>query len=107
MVRSFSPAYSKRWPNAEIVAADALIPDSLDRALRGVDTAYYLIHSLLLGPSHFSTADVRAAVNFREAAQKQGVRRIIYLGGLGDIRASRAHLRSRMRVAQNRAGATP
>ncbi len=109
MVRSFSPAYSKRWPNAEIVAADALIPDSLDRALRGVDTAYYLIHSLLLGPSHFSTADVRAAVNFREAAQKQGVRRIIYLGGLGDIRASRApHLRSRMRVAQElSAGATP
>src|SRR5512136_2464430 len=87
MVRSLSPTYSKHWPRAEIVAADALDPASLDLALQGVDTAYYLIHSLLLGPSHFSVADIRAAVNFRDAAQRQGTRRIIYLGGLGDVRA--------------------
>ena len=109
MVRASSPAYSKLWPNAEIVAADALDPASLDLALQGVDTAYYLIHSLLLGPSHFSVADIRAAVNFRDAAKRQGTRRIIYLGGLGDLRASQSpHLKSRMRVAQelNR-GSTP
>jgi uncharacterized protein YbjT (DUF2867 family) len=101
MVRALSPVYSKHWPNAEIVTADALDPASLGPALKGVDTAYYLIHSLLLGPSSFSGADIQAAVNFCKAAEKQGVRRIIYLGGLGDIRASRSpHLKSRMRVAQ-------
>jgi uncharacterized protein YbjT (DUF2867 family) len=109
MVRAFSEAYSNHWPDAEIVAADALDPRSLDPALQGVDTAYYLIHSLLLGPSRFSDADVRAAVHFRDAAERQGVRRIIYLGGLGDIRATRSpHLKSRMRIAQELSrGATP
>ena len=109
MVRAFSPTYSKHWPHAEIVTADALDPVSLNLALQGVDTAYYLIHSLLLGPSHFSVADIQAAINFREAAQKQRIRRIIYLGGLGDVRASRSpHLKSRMRVAQELSrGSTP
>jgi uncharacterized protein YbjT (DUF2867 family) len=109
MVRAFSSAYSNHWPGAEIVKADALEPESLDRALQGVDTAYYLIHSLLLGPSRFSATDVQAAVHFRDAAQRQGVRRIIYLGGLGDIRATRSpHLKSRMRIAQELSrGATP
>ena len=88
MVRALSPTYCKHWPHAEIVAADALDPASLDLALQGVDTAYYLIHSLLLGPSQFSVADIRAAINFRDAAQRQGTRRIIYLGGLGDVRVS-------------------
>lgn len=109
MVRALSPAYSQRWPGAEIVAADALEPKSLDRALQGVETAYYLIHSLLLGPSRFSAADVRAAVQFRDAAQRQRIRRIIYLGGLGDIRGSRSpHLQSRMQVARELSrGSTP
>jgi uncharacterized protein YbjT (DUF2867 family) len=109
MVRASSPTYSKHWPNAEIVTADALEQASLDRALKGVNTAYYLIHSLLLGPSYFSGADIQAAVNFCKAAEKQGVRRIIYLGGLGDIRVSRSpHLKSRMRVAQELSrGSTP
>jgi uncharacterized protein YbjT (DUF2867 family) len=109
MVRAFSTVYSERWPGAEIVVADALEPDSLDRALQGVDTAYYLIHSLLLGPSRFSAADIRAAIHFRDAAERHGIRRIIYLGGLGDIRASRSpHLRSRMQVARELSrGPTP
>jgi uncharacterized protein YbjT (DUF2867 family) len=109
MVRTLSPAYYKRWPRAEIVAADALDPASLDPALQGVDTAYYLIHSLLLGPSRFSVADIQAAVNFRDAAQRQGIRRIIYLGGLGDVRVSQSpHLRSRSQVAQELSrGSTP
>jgi uncharacterized protein YbjT (DUF2867 family) len=109
MVRTLSPTYRRRWPKAEIVAADALDPASLDLALQGVDTAYYLIHSLLLGPSRFSVADIRAAVNFRDAAQRQRIRRIIYLGGLGDVRVSRSpHLRSRVQVAQELSrGSTP
>lgn len=101
MVRAPSPEYAERWPEAEIAAADALDKDSLYHALLGVDTACYLIHSLLLGPKEFETADITAAANFRDAAALAGVKRIIYLGGLGDVRASlSAHLRSRMRVGE-------
>lgn len=109
MVRASSTAYVNHWPDAEIVVGDALDQQSLDKALQGVDTAYYLIHSLLLGPSRFSAADVQAAVHFRDAAQRAGVRRIIYLGGLGDIRATRSpHLKSRMRIARELSrGPTP
>ena len=72
MVRASSPEYATRWPQAEIVVADALEPSDLKGALQGVHTAYYLIHSLLLGPKEFSAADVQAAVNFRVAAEQDG-----------------------------------
>jgi uncharacterized protein YbjT (DUF2867 family) len=109
MVRAASPEYSKRWPTAEIVVADALDPASLAPALQDVHAAYYLIHSLLLGPGQFSSADLEAAANFRTAAQQAGIGRIIYLGGLGDTRSALSeHLHSRMKVAQElSAGAVP
>lgn len=101
MVRAASQEHRERWPNAEIVVADALEPDSLARAVEGVDTIYYLIHSLLAGPTMFESTDIEAAKNVREAAARGRVRRIIYLGGLGDVRSPLSpHLRSRMRVAQ-------
>ncbi len=101
MVRVASPEHRERWPNAEIVVANALDLDSLREAFEGIHTAYYLIHSLLLGPERFESADVRAAVNFRKAAEERGIERIIYLGGLGDVRTPlSAHLRSRMNVAR-------
>ncbi|MCY2925225.1 MAG: SDR family oxidoreductase [Planctomycetota bacterium] len=105
MVRAASPEYAARWPGAQIVVADALRPADLDRALEGVHTAYYLIHSLLLGPENFSAADLLAAANFRRAAHAAGAARIIYLGGLGDARGALSpHLHSRMKVAQALAG---
>ena len=67
----------------ETVAGDVLDSASLARALNGVDTAYYLVHSMQNG-SDFSEKDRQAARNFGEAALAAGVRRIIYLGGLGD-----------------------
>jgi uncharacterized protein YbjT (DUF2867 family) len=100
MVRAASPEYDLMWPGAEIVVADALEADSLKIALAGVDVAYYLMHSLLLGPAEFEAADLVAARNFREAAEANQVRHIIYLGGLGDVQRSlSSHLRSRMEVA--------
>lgn len=105
MVRAASPEYADRWPGAEIVVADALKPADLSAALAGVHTAYYLIHSLLLGPGNFSAADLRAAANFRLAAHAAGTSRIIYLGGLGDARGALSpHLHSRMKVAEALAG---
>ncbi len=101
MVRRESPGELGRWPAAETVVADALDPAALTRALRGVHTAYYLIHSLHLGRDEFESADIRAAVNFRQAAEAGGVDRIIYLGGLGDRSTDlSAHLESRMQVAE-------
>ncbi len=109
MVRTVFPEYSSLWPSAEIVVADALKIDTLRAALEGVDTAYYLIHSLRLGPKKFEQADIDAAGNFRRAAEEKQVKRIIYLGGLGDIRSSlSSHLQNRAEVAvQLKYGKTP
>ncbi len=100
MVRGVSPEYSELWPGAEIGVADARKIESLKLVLQGIDTAYYLIHSLRLGPAEFASADMEAARNFRQAAEEMKLKRIIYLGGLGDIRSSlSSHLRSRAEVA--------
>jgi uncharacterized protein YbjT (DUF2867 family) len=81
--------------DAEVVAGDVLRPDDLAAAMDGVTVAYYLIHSMR-GSGLFSQRDVRAAQNFASAAAATGVRRIIYLGGLGDPQANPSeHLRSR------------
>jgi uncharacterized protein YbjT (DUF2867 family) len=51
--------------------------------MRGVKTAYYLVHSMA-APGDFEDLDRRAATNFAEAAHAAGVTRIIYLGGGGE-----------------------
>jgi uncharacterized protein YbjT (DUF2867 family) len=101
MVRKLSPEQRQLWPDVEIVEADALNLDQLIPALQGIHTAYYLIHSMLMGPGQFEKAETIAAINFRIAAEKASVKRIIYLGGLGDVTTPLSkHLRSRMRVAE-------
>lgn len=109
MVRAASPEQARRWPEAEIVVADALDRAAVEKALEGVDTVFYLIHSLLLGPKDFASADLVAAEHFRIAAGKNHVKRMIYLGGLGDNKTDlSAHLRSRILVAQElQKGAVP
>lgn len=100
MVRAESPEHAERWPEAEVVVADALVADEVVRALDGVHTAYYLIHSMLYGLDKFENADILAARNFSKAAERQEVKRIIYLSGLGDKRTTLSpHLTSRIRVA--------
>lgn len=84
----------------EIVQGDVLDRDSLDRALQGVHTAFYLVH-LMAGSKDFEDADRQAAQNFAEAARDAGVERIIYLGGLGEEGPKLSpHLRSRHEVGQ-------
>ena len=81
-----------------VVRADVLDRGSIGAAMRGVDTAFYLIHSMNAGRS-FEQNDRKGARNFAHAARKGGVRRIIYLGGLGNRDATlSAHLRSRLEV---------
>lgn len=83
----------------QVVKGDVLDPPSLEGALHGVHTAYYLVH-LMSDSKDFETEDRRAAVNFAEAARTAGVQRIIYLGGLGDDTDPNLspHLRSRHEV---------
>jgi len=66
----------------ECVAGDVLKPESLGPALQGVAVAYYLIHSMEAGHD-FAARDREAAASFAAACAAAGVRRIIYLGGLG------------------------
>ncbi|MEO8521986.1 MAG: NAD(P)H-binding protein, partial [Acidobacteriota bacterium] len=83
-------------PATEVVKGDLLDRASLDAALKGVDTAYYLVHSMGSGRD-YARLDREAAERFGAAAKDAGVRRIIYLGGLADPSADLSdHLRSRL-----------
>jgi uncharacterized protein YbjT (DUF2867 family) len=79
----------------EIVEGDALDPAAVSRALDGVGSAYYLIHSMGAGED-FAVRDREAARIFGESARRADVRRLIYLGGLGEAASGlSAHLKSR------------
>jgi uncharacterized protein YbjT (DUF2867 family) len=85
--------------STQVVQGDVLDAPSLEAALHGVHTAYYLVH-LMTDSDDFESEDRQAANNFAEAAKQAGVRRIIYLGGLGDDAdpSLSPHLRSRHEV---------
>jgi len=86
---------ARAWPEpVELVAADALAPATLPAALDGIDVAYYLVHSMAAG-ADFPRLDRQAAANFRDAAARAGVKRIVYLGGLQPEGIASAHLASR------------
>jgi len=91
---------SRLKPGTEAVFADMVDPASLDEAMRGGDIAFYLVHSM--GSSKgFEEKDRSAARNFGGAALNAGVRRIVYLGGLGEESEEMSeHLRSRQEVGK-------
>jgi uncharacterized protein YbjT (DUF2867 family) len=96
--------------DTEVVAGDVLREETLAGVLEGVHTAYYLIHSMgSADRAGFEAQDRRAAENFGRAARAAGVRRIVYLGGLGDEDAELSpHLRSRHDVGRRlRASGVP
>ena len=86
---------ARGWPDAvDLVEADALAAGTLPAALEGIDVAYYLVHSMAAG-SDFPRLDREAAENFRDAAARAGVKRIVYLGGLQPAGDASTHLASR------------
>jgi len=86
---------------AEAAIGDLLEPDTLPAAMEGIDTAYYLVHSMAGGRAGFEARDRAAAVNFAKAATAAGVRRVIYLGGLGEMGGDLSeHLKSRLEVGE-------
>jgi uncharacterized protein YbjT (DUF2867 family) len=90
--------HPERYSGAGTPAAgDVGDESSLRTALDGCEAAYYLVHSL--DSADFQAKDADAARSFARAASDAGVRRIIYLGGLGDDSDDlSAHLRSRRQV---------
>jgi uncharacterized protein YbjT (DUF2867 family) len=81
--------------STSVVRGDCLDASTLGPALAGIETAFYLVHSMG-NTKDFEEQDRRAAHNFGIAAKRAGVRRIVYLGGLGESSDGLSkHLRSR------------
>ena len=90
---------SRAASSTEIAAGDALDAPAVRRALDGVTVVYYLIHSM--GGEDFAARDREAARILGQAACEAGVRRIIYLGGLGESGGGLSeHLRSRQETGE-------
>ena len=89
----------------EVMYADLLQPETLPQAMEGVDAAYYLVHSMggrsIAETKAFAERDRQCATNFLQAAEAAGLKRIIYLGGLGETGDKLSkHLASRQEVAE-------
>jgi len=84
----------------ELHEGDVLDPSSLEGAGDGIDVAYYLVHSMGRGGGHegFAERERRGATSFARMAHDEGVKRVVYLGGLGEPRSD--HLRSRAETAR-------
>ena len=101
MVQNKYVPFVLKHPRIELVYADCLNKDELEPALQDIEIAYYLIHSMKAKKSQFAEKDKTLAQNFVNVAEKCAVKKIIYLGGLGetDSRLS-SHLKSRKEVGE-------
>jgi uncharacterized protein YbjT (DUF2867 family) len=98
LARDPERAKDLREGGCEVRQADVLDPETLRPALEGADVAYYLVHSMGRGAdADFAERDRRGAENFAAAAAAAGVKRVVYLGGLGE---GSKHLDSRHSTAQ-------
>ncbi len=88
---------AKTGPSTEVVQGDFLDGASLERAMDGIDTAFYLVHSMGTAGA-FDEEETRSARNFVKAAQKNKIAKIIYLGGLSHGTKLSPHLKSREAV---------
>lgn len=101
LARDPSHISGRGWERVDVRRGDALDAGSLLPAMEGVDVAYYLIHSMTHGEGKFEDQDRMAAEHFGMAASAAGVRRIIYLGGLGKADETLSpHLASRHEVGR-------
>lgn len=106
LARNPERAQKLREAGCDVRQADVLEPETLGPALEGVEVAYYLVHSMGRGSDgDFAARDAQAAENFAAAAASAGVKRIVYLGGLGE---GSKHLDSRHATAEKlREGEVP
>jgi uncharacterized protein YbjT (DUF2867 family) len=101
--RSYEKLKKRYWakhPAVELWPLNVLRPDLVEAALQGCDVVYYLMHSMNSSVKDFAEEDRHAAQNLVDALNNSSVKRVIYLGGLGDQEAHLSkHLRSRIEVA--------
>lgn len=100
------PEHESPSPTPTWVACDLERPETLPRALEGIDCAYYLVHSM--GNAAYRETERRCADNLVRAAADSGCRRIVYLGGVAPRGTPSEHLASRLAVGEIlRAGSVP
>jgi uncharacterized protein YbjT (DUF2867 family) len=103
-IKALSRKTSEVKNSVKFVRADLLNEQELEIALRGIDTAYYLVHSMEGDKKHwkeFAAREITQAQNFLKAATKTGVKRIIYLGGLvNESLELSPHMKSRKQVGE-------
>jgi uncharacterized protein YbjT (DUF2867 family) len=105
MGRSIEKMADRPWgkdPGIALVSGDIMDPASLQKAVAGCGTIYYLVHSMISQKGAYRDADKTGAANMVKAAADQGAEHIIYLGGLGDVHHKNIsrHLVSRNEVGQ-------
>jgi len=103
--RSLEKMATRSWAcheNVELVQGDARSSKDLMRAAQGCRSAFYLVHAMMAQKGKFALADRLSAMNMQKAAAAAGLKQIIYLGGLGDIRHPNLsrHLASRHEVGR-------
>jgi uncharacterized protein YbjT (DUF2867 family) len=107
-VRAFARTASKVTADVPVVEGDAMTGAGLDDALEGVDVAYWLIHSMESAVAAFDDAERRSAERFAEACERQGVQRVVYLGGpVPAAKRPSRHLASRLAVEEVLLSAAP
>ena len=101
VARNPSRLAGRTWPGVEIVPGDLEEPNIFWNVFEGIDVAYYLVHSMAAG-KYYRERDRLMALSFAEGAEKAGVKRIIYLGGLGEPDFVHSpHLYSRQEVGRS------
>lgn len=104
LVRSPAKLQYRTWAsneNVQIRQVDLADETSLTRELEGCEAAYYLVHSMMSAGSDYAEQDHQLALTFARAAKKANVKRIIYLGGLGETGPDLSkHLSSRREVEE-------
>ena len=103
-VRDKSKVLGQPWANdVEIAVGNAIDFEAMRKALDGVHTAFYLLHSIGVG-THFDQLEADMARNFAKAAESVGVKQIIYLGGIANDQKQSKHLASRARTGEELSG---
>lgn len=88
-------------PGIEVCTGDLNDESSIARAAADVDAAYYLVHSMVTAGAEYARRDRELAASFARAMKAAGVKRVVYLGGLGEMgKELSAHLRSRREVEE-------
>jgi len=108
LVRDAKKILGQSWAShVEIIEGNASNAEDLDRALEGIHTAYYLLHSINVS-TDFGDIEAAMAKGFSEAAERANISQIIYLGGIANDENRSRHLTSRMNTgSQLASGRTP